>query len=67
MTCTDKFSPVNGRACTCSCSIEEEQMEKPMNTPVVSSSQPISKHHCNDIGNNEISILIIITHLYLYN
>ena len=32
--------------------LEEEQMAEPMNTPVVSASQPTSKYHCNDIGNN---------------
>ena len=47
--------------------LEEEQMTKPMNTPVVSASQPTSKDHCNDIGNNEIHISLINTHLYLYN
>ena len=47
--------------------LEEEQMEEPMNTPVVSPSHPISKYCCNEIGNNEIHISIITTHLYLYN
>ena len=47
--------------------LEEEQMTEPMNTLVVSPSQPIGKYHCNDIGNNEIRISIINTHLYLYN
>ena len=47
--------------------IEEEQMEEPMNTPVVLASQPTSIDHCNDIGNNEIHISIITKHLYLYN
>ena len=46
--------------------MEEEQMAEPMNTPVVSASQPTSKYHCNDIGNNEIRISIITKHLYLY-
>ena len=32
--------------------LEKEQMEEPMNTPVVSVSEPIGKYHCNDIGNN---------------
>ena len=47
--------------------MEEEQMAEPMNTPVVSTSQPTGKDHCNDIGNNEICISIITKHLYLYN
>ena len=47
--------------------LEEEQMAEPMNTPFVSASHPTSKDHCNDIGNNEICISIITTHLYLYN
>ena len=47
--------------------MEEEQMAEPMNTPVVSASHPTGKYHCNDIGNNEICISIIKTHLYLYN
>ena len=47
--------------------MEEEQMEEPMKTLVVSASYPTSKYHCNDIGNNEIHISIITTHLYLYN
>ena len=47
--------------------LEKEQMIEPMNTPVVSASQPIGKDHCNDIGNNETHITIITTHLYLYN
>ena len=34
--------------------LEEEQMEKPMNTPIVSPSNPTSKDHCNDLRNNEI-------------
>ena len=47
--------------------LEEEQMAEPMNTPIVSPSQPIGKHHCNDIGNNEMCISIITTQiLYLY-
>ena len=29
--------------------LEEEQMTEPMNTPVVSASQPRGKDHCNDI------------------
>ena len=32
--------------------MEEEKMEEPMNTLVVSASQPIGKYHCNDLGNN---------------
>ena len=47
--------------------MEEEQMAEPMNTPIVSASHPTGKDHCNDIGNNEIRISIITTHLYLYN
>ena len=39
--------------------MEEEQMAEPMNTPVVSSSRPTCKYHCNAIGNNEIRISII--------
>ena len=46
--------------------LEEEQMEKPMNTLVVSAIQPTGKNHCNDIVNNEIYISIITTQLYLY-
>ena len=38
-------------------------MEKPMNTPVVSTSQPTGKYHCNDIGNNEIRISIITIYI----
>ena len=34
--------------------LKEEQMEKPMNTPLVSASHPTSKDHCNDLVNNEI-------------
>ena len=34
--------------------MEEEQMEEPMNTLVVSASHPTGKDHCNDLGNNEI-------------
>ena len=33
--------------------LEEEQMEEPMNTPVVSINHPTGKYHCNDIGNND--------------
>ena len=44
----------------------EEQMVEPMNTPVDLASQPTSKYHCNDIGNNEICISIINSKLYLY-
>ena len=47
--------------------LTEEKMTKPMNTPVVSASQPTCKDHFNDIGNNEICISIITKHLYLYN
>ena len=47
--------------------LEEEQMVEPMNTPIVSASHPTYKYHCNDIGDNEIHISIITTHLYLYN
>ena len=47
--------------------LEEEQMEELMNTPIVSASHPTCKDHFNDIGNNEICISIITTHLYLYN
>ena len=47
--------------------MKEKQMTEPMNTLIVSSSQPIGKDHCNDLGNNEIRISIITTHLYLYN
>ena len=45
--------------------MEEEQMEEPMNTPVVSINHPTGKYHCNDIGNNEIQISIITTHFNL--
>ena len=45
--------------------LEEEQMAEPINTPVVSVSHPTGKDHCNDIGNNEIHISIITTHLYI--
>ena len=44
--------------------LEDEQMTEPMNTPIVSPSRPTGKHHCNDIGNNEICISIITMHLY---
>ena len=47
--------------------LEEEQMAEPMKTLVSSTSQPTRNDHCNDIGNNEIHISIITTHLYLYN
>ena len=47
--------------------LEEEQMAEPMNTPIISGGQPTCKDHCNDIGNNEICISIITSHLYLYN
>ena len=67
MTCTNKFSSVNGRACICSCSNGREQMAEPMNNPVFLSIYPTGKNHCNDIGNNEICISIITTYLYLYN
>ena len=33
--------------------MEEKQMTEPMNTLIVSSSQPTSKDHCNDLGNND--------------
>ena len=46
--------------------MEEEQLAKPMNTPVVLASQPIGKDHCNDLGNKEIRISIITKKLYLY-
>ena len=49
MACRNKFSSVNGRASTCLCSNEEEQMTEPMNTLTVSASQPTCKYHCNDI------------------
>ena len=47
--------------------LEEEQIVEPMNTPIVSSTHPIGKYHCNDIINNEMGISIITMHLlYLY-
>ena len=61
MTCSNKFSSLNGRECT-----YEEQMAEPMNTLTVSASHPTGKDHCNDLKNNEICISIIIKHLYLY-
>ena len=33
--------------------MEEEQMVEPMNTLTVSTSHPIGKYHCNDLGNND--------------
>ena len=47
--------------------LEEEQMEEPMSTLVVSASHRTTKYHYNDIENNEICISIITTYLYLYN
>ena len=45
--------------------MEEEQMLEPNNTLVVSASQPTSKYHCNDLGNNEICISIK-PNIYIY-
>ena len=33
--------------------MEDEQMEEPMNSPVVSASQPTGKDHCNNLGNSD--------------